>query len=155
MPLFDPNSPPLTGNGPTTYQRAGGRLASDNGPCLVYAPSAGGCCLSCGFTEQAHVAATCQQMSDTDRAYARVLERKVAAQADAHRQAVTAEDLTQAQEAVQGIAGSAGSYSQARAPGKMFSRSDILAILRAQRVVAGPVVLAEYDRLLSIFSNIE
>lgn len=43
----------------------------------------------------------------------------------------------------------------AKAPGKMIARSDIIAILRAQRGISGSVVDAEYDRLISIFSNVE
>lgn len=41
------------------------------------------------------------------------------------------------------------------APGKQFTRSDILAILRAQRAVAGNVADSEYQKLLSIFENLE
>lgn len=48
-----------------------------------------------------------------------------------------------------------GVAQQLRAPGKQFSRSDILAIIRAQRAVAGNVADAEYGKLLAIFESIE
>lgn len=48
-----------------------------------------------------------------------------------------------------------GLAQQLRAPGKMFSRSDILAILRAQRGVAGNVADAEHQKLINIFESIE
>lgn len=53
------------------------------------------------------------------------------------------------------LQGKYGVAQQLRAPGKMFSRSEILAILRAQRGVAGNVADAEYGKLVSIFESIE
>lgn len=48
-----------------------------------------------------------------------------------------------------------GVGQQARAPGKMFSRSDILAVIRAHRGVAGNVADAEYQKLIAAFEAME
>lgn len=48
-----------------------------------------------------------------------------------------------------------GVAQQARAPGKMFSRSDILAVIRAHRGVAGNVADAEYQKLIAAFEAME
>lgn len=66
-------------------------------------------------------------------------------------QDVTLGDLLRAS----GVLAGYGVSQLARAPGRMFPRSDIVAVLCAQRGVAGVVVDVEYERLISIFQQME
>lgn len=93
----------------------------------------------------------CPRCSANAEACARMAEQQVLAGAAAYRNAAPLGPLCPPPHdgKVYGLA------QMLRAPGKTFTRKEVLAVLRAQRGVAGNVADSEYGRLISIFEAME